>query len=291
MDECGIEYRLMEDLKNHTTFKIGGNADIFAVPHSIGELSFLLKTAGELSVRNFVLGRGSNVLFDDDGYEGMIISTENINYITIEGDTITAGCGATLNSVALAAKENSLTGMERIFGIPGSVGGAVYMNAGAYESEMSHIVTETSYFDADTYEIKKITGEDHRFGYRKSAFIENRGIVLETKLQLKHGDKDDIIEQMNEFKRRRLEKQPLEYPSAGSTFKRYPGRYTGKMIEEAGLKGYTVGGAQVSEKHAGFIINKGGATCSDVLTLMGHIIETIEVKFGITIETEVIYIK
>ena len=219
------------------------------------------------------------------------MSTEALNKISIEGNTVIAESGAMLTLCAASARDAGLSGMECLYGIPGSIGGAVYMNAGAYGGEMSDIVVETTYLDIDTLEVKTIACEEHGFGYRKSVFCKSNSIILETVMKLKADDIQNINNKMNEYKRLRIEKQPLEYPSAGSTFKRYPGRYTAQMIDEAGLKGYTVGGAQVSEKHAGFVINKGGATCKDVLELISVIKNKIKKLHDIEIETEVIYVK
>jgi len=286
-----IVYKENESLKAHSTFKIGGPADLYVCPKNAEQLAAIIRKSRELGVRYFILGHGSNLLFDDDGYRGVVISTENMNKLSIEGNVITAECGVMLTHCAVAAKDASLSGMECLYGIPGSVGGAVYMNAGAYGSEMKDIVKETVYLDTETLEIRAIPGADHHFGYRESVFRENGGIILSSKMVLTYGDKDSITEKMAECKRLRIEKQPLDYPSAGSTFKRYPGRYTAQMIDEAGLKGYTVGGAKVSEKHAGFVINTGNATSKDVTALIDHIKSEINKLHGIDIETEVITVK
>ncbi len=283
--------REMEPMSRHTTFRIGGCAKLFCVPKNTDALLFLLSEAKKTDVKCFIMGNGSNLLFDDEGYDGVVISTSSLNSITVRDNKIVAECGAMLSACAVRAKENSLTGLECLFGIPGSVGGAVFMNAGAYGGEMCDVVVKTTYLDPETLEIREVIGDEHKFGYRHSVFKENGGIILNTELSLKEGCLDDIAAAMEDYMTRRITKQPLEFPSAGSTFKRYPGRYTGQMIDESGLKGYTVGGAQVSEKHAGFVINKGNATCKDVLSLIEHIRNTIRQNYGIEIETEVIYVK
>lgn len=290
---CGgsIILRENERLSAHCTFKIGGEARLYAIPQSVESTAWIVSEAKKLGVKWFILGHGSNLLFDDAGFDGVIISTEALNSITFDGNFVTAECGALLSKCAAMARDAGLSGMECLFGIPGSVGGAVYMNAGAYGGEMSDIVVSTTYLDTESMETREISGDAHGFGYRHSIFCDNKNIVLQTKMSLKEGNIDEIAEKMNEYKRLRFEKQPLEYPSAGSTFKRYPGRYTAQMIDEAGLKGFSVGGAQVSEKHAGFVINKGGATSDDVLKLIETIKGKIYDLYGIEIETEVIHIK
>ena len=286
-----IALRENELLSGHSTFKIGGPAKLYAIPQNAESLAWLVGEIKANDVKMFVLGHGSNLLFDDSGFDGVVVSTEALNKVSVEGDVITAESGAMLTYCAACAREAGLSGMECLFGIPGSVGGAVYMNAGAYGGEMSDIVVKTTYFDLDDMLVKEIVADEHDFGYRKSIFRDKNAIILETVMKLKTDDTESINEKMNEYKRLRIEKQPLEYPSAGSTFKRYPGRYTAQMIDEAGLKGYSVGGAQVSEKHAGFVINKGGATSKDVLDLITVIKEKIHELHGIDIETEVIYVK
>lgn len=290
-DENDIILKENEKLSAHSTFKIGGPAGLYAVPQSEKALAWLVGEVKACNVRMFVLGHGSNLLFDDDGFDGVVVSTEAFNKVSVDGEVITAESGAMLTYCAATARDAGLSGMECLFGIPGSIGGAVYMNAGAYGGEMSDIVVKTTYLDLADMAVKEISSEEHGFGYRKSVFCDNNAIILRTVLKLKSDSIDAINERMNEYKRLRIEKQPLEYPSAGSTFKRYPGRYTAQMIDEAGLKGCAVGGAQVSEKHAGFVINKGGATCKDVLDLISVIKCKIRELHGIEIETEVIYVK
>jgi len=280
-----------ELLAHHTTFKIGGHADLYAEPTDESQLAFLLQSAKACDFPFFVMGRGSNLLFDDGGYRGIVISTSAMRSMQLNGNCITADAGASLRACAQFACQNELTGMEFAHGIPGSCGGAVYMNAGAYDGEMSQIVLSSRYLDTESDTFGETQRDGHKFAYRHSVYRTCRNwIILSSVFQLQPGDSTEIREKMEELMRRRTEKQPLEYPSAGSVFKRYPGKYTAQMIDEAGLKGYTVGGAQVSEKHAGFIVNRGGATCADVLRLIEQIKETVLLKCGVANEAEIVYV-
>ena len=280
-----------EMLSSHTTFRIGGDASLFVSPADedqlIGVISFLEKNG----IRYFLLGKGSNVLFDDAGYDGAVVSTSKLDKISVCGNEITAQCGASFTYLASVAAGNSLSGLEFAYGIPGSVGGAVFMNAGAYGSETAAVLKSSRYLDISDCTVKTLPLEEHLFGYRDSVFRHRRFIHLSSVFALQAGDKAQIRAYMNELMQRRRDKQPLEYPSAGSVFKRYPGRYTAQMIDEAGLRGLSVGGAQVSEKHAGFIVNKGNATSSDVIALVGKVREAIRDKYGIEIECEIIHAK
>lgn len=280
-----------EMLSSHTTFRIGGDASLFVSPADedqlIGVISYLEKNG----IRYFLLGKGSNVLFDDTGYDGAVVSTSKLDKISVCGNEITAQCGASFTYLASVAAGNSLSGLEFAYGIPGSVGGAVFMNAGAYGSETAAVLKSSRYLDISDCTVKTLPLEEHLFGYRDSVFRHRRFIHLSSVFALQAGDKAQIRAYMNELMQRRRDKQPLEYPSAGSVFKRYPGRYTAQMIDEAGLRGLSVGGAQVSEKHAGFIVNKGNATSSDVIALVGKVREAIRDKYGIEIECEIIHAK
>lgn len=280
-----------EMLSSHTTFRIGGDASLFVSPADedqlIGVISYLEKNG----IRYFLLGKGSNVLFDDAGYDGAVVSTSKLDKISVCGNEITAQCGASFTYLASVAAGNSLSGLEFAYGIPGSVGGAVFMNAGAYGSETAAVLKSSRYLDISDCTVKTLPLEEHLFGYRDSVFRHRRFIHLSSVFALQAGDKAQIRAYMNELMQRRRDKQPLEYPSAGSVFKRYPGRYTAQMIDEAGLRGLSVGGAQVSEKHAGFIVNKGNATSSDVIALVGKVREAIKDKYGIEIECEIIHAK
>ena len=280
-----------EMLSSHTTFRIGGDASLFVSPADedqlIGVISYLEKNG----IRYFLLGKGSNVLFDDAGYDGAVVSTSKLDKISVCGNEITAQCGASFTYLASVAAGNSLSGLEFAYGIPGSVGGAVFMNAGAYGSETAAVLKSSRYLDISDCTVKTLPLEEHLFGYRDSVFRHRRFIHLSSVFALQAGDKAQIRAYMNELMQRRRDKQPLEYPSAGSVFKRYPGRYTAQMIDEAGLRGLSVGGAQVSEKHAGFIVNKGNATSSDVIALVGKVREALRDKYGIEIECEIIHAK
>lgn len=280
-----------EMLSSHTTFRIGGDASLFVSPADedqlIGVISYLEKNG----IRYFLLGKGSNVLFDDAGYDGAVVSTSKLDKISVCGNEITAQCGASFTYLASVAAGNSLSGLEFAYGIPGSVGGAVFMNAGAYGSETAAVLKSSRYLDISDCTVKTLPLEEHLFGYRDSVFRHRRFIHLSSVFALQAGDKAQIRAYMNELMQRRRDKQPLEYPSAGSVFKRYPVCYTAQMIDEAGLRGLSVGGAQVSEKHAGFIVNKGNATSSDVIALVGKVREAIRDKYGIEIECEIIHAK
>lgn len=288
-EENSIEYKLNEPMSCHTSFKIGGAADIFISVRSASELSAVFKKCGELNIPRFVIGKGSNLLVSDLGIEGAVISLSSLNGISVSGEEITCGAGAALSEVCRAALESSLTGLEFAYGIPGSIGGAVYMNAGAYGGEISGAVLSAECMTADGTLIK-VNAEEMNFGYRKSVFKENGMTVIGAVLRLHKGDKKEIEEKMEDYISRRKSKQPLEYPSAGSFFKRPEGYFAGALIEKNGLKGTAVGGAQVSEKHAGFIINRGGATAADVIKLGQRVSDTILAKDGVKLEREVIFI-
>lgn len=292
LTENGIEFRENEPLSSHSTFKIGGSADAFIMPHNEEQLATVVMRAKEMNIRYFILGKGSNVVFPDDGFSGAVISTQLMGGATVDGCIITAGAGVSFTELAIIASRNDLTGLEFAYGIPGSLGGAVFMNAGAYDGEISFVVTKSRYFDCDNMAFGEFVGDAHLFGYRDSIYRSHPELIITgATLTLTEGNYEDITAKMNDFMSRRREKQPLEYPSAGSAFKRYPGRYTAQMIDEAGLKGFSVGGAQVSEKHAGFIINKGGATAADVLELTNIIKAKIFDIHGINIESEIIFVK
>ena len=271
-----------EPLKNHTTFKVGGPADILVTPTSKEQLIECLK----LNVPKFVIGNGSNLIVKDKGIRGLVIKTTKLNNITLNGDIIEAEAGAYLGKVAIFARENSLTGFEFASGIPGTVGGGVSMNAGAYGGEMKDVVVETTYCDLEgnTY---IIDNEAHEFGKRKSFFTGKDFVVLSTKIKLSEGNKEEIANKMEELRVARNTKQPVTMPSAGSVFKRPEGYFAGKLIEDSGLKGYTIGGAQVSTLHAGFIVNVGDATAKDILDLIKHIQEVVMKDYGVVLETEV----
>lgn len=288
LENENIEYRQNEPMRAHTTFKIGGEADIFIIPASPAALIYAVKKCGELEIPYFILGNGSNLLVSDGGIEGAVISLAGINGISSDGEKITCGAGAMLSSVCLKALSLSLTGLEFAYGIPGTAGGALYMNAGAYGGQMADVIESAECLTASG-EIKTLKKENMQLGYRSSVFKNGGLIIISLTLALKKGDKTEIKAEMDELLNRRKQKQPLEYPSAGSTFKRPEGYFAGALIEKNGLKGLTVGGAQVSEKHAGFVINRGGATAADVKALIGKIQKKVFENDGVMLEPEVIF--
>jgi UDP-N-acetylmuramate dehydrogenase len=276
-----------EPMSRHTTFRIGGNADYFVKPGNADEVAAVIVVCREYNIPYFILGNGSNLLVSDDGYRGMIINImDNMDSVTVDGRIITAQAGAMLVRVSVMARDNALTGLEFASGIPGTIGGAVYMNAGAYGGEMKNIVKTVRAID-EYGRIYELDSEKMDFSYRHSIVEERKLIVLEVTLELEHGSREAIDDRMKELAEARRSKQPLEYPSAGSTFKRPEGYFAGKLIMDAGLRGYSVGGAQVAEKHCGFVINKGGATASDVVELIRDVQHDVDDKFGVTLEPEV----
>ncbi len=273
---------LNEPMRNHTTFKTGGTADIIAMPESVSELSKMLK----LNIEKTIIGNGSNLIVKDGGIRGLVIITTKLNSIKVNGEIIEAECGAYLSKIANVAKDNLLTGFEFASGIPGTLGGAVYMNAGAYGGEMKDVIIETSYID-DKQEIKSLDNLSHEFGKRKSFFTDKNYIILSSKINLKVGNAEEIKSKMKELREARNSKQPVTMPSAGSVFKRPEGFFAGKLIEDSGLKGYKIGGAMVSDLHAGFIVNAGGATSTDILNLIEHIKKVVYDNYKVNLETEV----
>lgn len=289
--ENPIEINQNEPMSRHTSFKIGGNADLYIIPHDMDALIETVRILKGTETKRYFLGNATNVLFDDAGFRGAVVSLGNICAIKVIENRIIAEAGASLNLVCKTARDKELSGLEFAYGIPGSIGGAVFMNAGAYGGEMSQVIAQSTYLSLDDMTVHTIPLSAHEYGYRESVYRHNNWLVLSAVLELQKGEYDKINAAMNDYMSRRIDKQPLEYPSAGSVFKRYPGRYTGQMIEECGLKGYSIGGAQVSEKHAGFIVNKGGATSADVLALIEHIKNEVYKKFDCRIECEVIHVK
>ena len=276
-----------EPMSRHTTFRIGGPAEVFLMPESYGQIQKILKLCQKEKIPFFILGNGSNLLVSDSGYRGVIIQMDrNMGEIRLEGNEIRACAGALLSSIAAAAKKASLTGFEFAGGIPGTLGGAVMMNAGAYGGEMKDVLKEVTVMDAEG-DIIVLPADKLEMGYRTSIIKTAGYLVLEAVISLEKGREEEIQAKMKELADRRVEKQPLEFPSAGSTFKRPEGYFAGKLIMDSGLGGYRIGGAQVSEKHCGFVINAGGATAKDVVELMDHIINTVKEKFGVTLEPEV----
>ncbi len=278
-----------EVMKNHTSFKIGGKADYFVECCDENQLKAVILKLKSLEIPYFVLGKGSNLLVSDNGINGAVISLCGFDEISVNGDGITAGAGVTLARLCTIALENSLTGLEFAYGIPGSVGGALYMNAGAYGGEMSQVVLSAKVLKKDG-NICEVDASDMCLGYRTSIFKTNGDIILSVKVALKKGEKTEIKAQMDDFMQRRKDKQPLEYPSAGSTFKRPQGYFAGALIEKNNLKGVCVGGAMVSEKHAGFVINYNNATADDVRSLMKKIQAVVKENDGVKLEPEVIFV-
>lgn len=276
-----------EEMKNYTTFKIGGPADVMIKPNSISEVQEAIRLCEEHKVPYYILGNGSNLLVADEGFRGVVIQLyHNLSEITVEGNSITAMAGALLAKVASTALNHSLTGFEFAHGIPGTIGGAIVMNAGAYDGEMKDVVKSCQVL-TKSGEILTLTKEALELGYRTSIIPKEGYIVLSVTIALKEGDAEAIREKMKDFAGRRRDKQPLEKPSAGSTFKRPEGYFAGKLIMDSDLRGYQIGGARVSDKHCGFVVNEGNATCKDVEDLIAHVQKTVWDKFEVKLEPEV----
>ncbi len=271
----------------YTSFQIGGPADLLVQPETTQALVNCCRIFKEEGIRPQIIGSGSNLLVSDRGIRGVVLRlAKPFSKVEIKGCEIIAEAGISLAPLAVKAQNAGLSGLEFASGIPGTLGGAIFMNAGAYGGEMKQIVMETEFLDEDGT-IKTLSGDDHAFGYRKSAFSGTNRIILRSRLRLTPGDPEVIRETMRDLNSRRKEKQPLSFPSAGSFFKRPEGYFAGKLVEDAGLKGASIGGAQISEKHAGFMINTGGATAKDVCDLMTFVQKTVQEKFGIALEPEV----
>lgn len=276
-----------EQMKGHTTFRIGGPADLFVTPATEEELIHALKVCRKQQVPFYVIGNGSNLLVSDEGFRGVIIEVyKQLSAIEVQGNKIVAQAGALLSRVANVALEQGLTGFEFAHGIPGTLGGAVTMNAGAYDGEMSMVLEWATIID-QSGELRTLTKEQLELGYRTSIVQKEHYTVVKAGISLQPGDKIAIQEKMKDFMGRRRDKQPLEFPSAGSTFKRPVGHFAGKLIMDSGLQGHQIGGAQVSAKHCGFVINAGEATCKDVLTLIKYVQEQVYKQFNVKIETEI----
>jgi UDP-N-acetylmuramate dehydrogenase len=276
-----------EPMKNHTSFKIGGPADVMIIPRSEEELINAVKICRDNGINMYIMGNGSNLLVRDGGIRGVVIKVnEGINNIKVDGNTIISQAGALITAVSRIAMSNSLTGLEFANGIPGSIGGAVTMNAGAYGGEMKDVIKKVRVLDSEN-NIKELSNEEMNFRYRGSRVVDENLIVLSAEFELKPGNYEEIQAVMKELTHKRTSKQPLELPSAGSTFKRPVGYFAGKLIDDAGLRGLRHGGAQVSEKHCGFIVNIDNATCKDVLELIAVVQKTIKDKFAVELETEI----
>ena len=276
-----------ELMSRHTTFRIGGPADFFLVPENADEIKKIIAVCKEKNVPYFILGNGSNLLVSDKGYQGVVVQLyRNFGQIRVEDSRIHAQAGALLSGIAAAAREASLTGFEFAGGIPGTLGGAVVMNAGAYGGEMKDVLKEVAVMTGDG-EIRVIPASELEMGYRTSIIKKAGYLVLGATISLKEGNLEEIKALTRELSEKRTSKQPLEFPSAGSTFKRPEGYFAGKLIMDSGLRGYQIGGARVSDKHCGFVINAGDATAQDVVALMDHVIEVVREKYGVTLEPEV----
>ena len=274
-------------MSEHTTIKVGGPADILVTAQSPEELGFLLASARECGIPMTMLGKGSNLLVRDGGIRGLTVQLgEEMSLITVEGTVLRARAGASLAAIAQAAARHSLAGLAYACGIPGTVGGGVYMNAGAYGGELCQSIIQVQAITQDG-QIRTYTNEEMHFGYRHSRVQEDSLIVTEVSFQLSPGNKEAILADMKEFNRRRNEKQPMDMPSAGSTFKRPEGYFAGQLIDQSGLRGVRVGGAQVSQKHAGFLVNTGNATAADFLGLIALVQKTVQEKHGVWLTPEV----
>ena len=294
-----------ESLAAHCTFKIGGPADVFVQPETEEQLCRVIALCKACDVKYYLLGNGSNILFEDAGSRGVGVDTttlkmgigflENVSHPGAEPgavyDAVIAGAGMKLSALCKAALDSSLTGLEFAYGIPGTVGGAVYMNAGAYGNELKDVLESVTFLDSDL-QLRTLPAADLAMGYRTSIFEQNPDwCILSATVVLHRGDGAAVLARMQELLGKRREKQPLEWPSAGSTFKRPQGAFAGKLIEDCGLRGFTVGGAQISEKHCGFVINRGGATCADVVALTEQVRQIVEARTGFVLEREIRVVK
>ena len=287
---CIVRYD--EPLKNHTTFKIGGNCIALIEPKEVSDIIEAVKICRKNNIKFFVIGNGSNLLVPDEGYNGVIIKLKSeFSKIKVEGEYLIVNSGAKLSEVYTVAYENSLTGFEFASGIPGTIGGAIYMNAGAYGGEMKDIVESVEVLDLDNFELRELKNEELEFSYRKSIIQRRNYIVTTIKLKLQKGNKEEINAVYEDLRERRNSKQPLNFGSSGSTFKRPEGHFASKLIEDAGLKGYHINDAWVSEKHSGFVVNKGNASYKEVMELIEYVQNVVFEKFGVKLETEVRILK
>lgn len=292
LSDAGVELRENEFLSRYSTFRIGGPADLVALPDSAEKLILAINTARAEGVPYRVVGNASNILFSDDGYRGIIVVTKNIKEISFaEGGKVVCGCGTMLPSVSVAACERSLSGFEFACGIPGSIGGAVFMNAGAHGGQISDCLISSVAYDTEKDKVITLNADEHCFSYRHSVYEDNKSLIcLGAEFELSLSDKEKISELMRANTEKRKSSQPLSQPSAGSFFKRSEGYFAAKLIDDCGLKGYRVGNAAVSEKHAGFVVNLGGATAKEVLCLAEYVAERVYAEFGVKLEREVRYI-
>ena len=280
------DIKIDEKLSSYVNFKVGGPADILLIPKSKERVIKSVEVCKENKIPFYLIGNGSNILVRDGGFRGVVISLKEVNTIIVDGDKIEAECGAMLKAVSDKAMENSLTGFEFACGIPGTIGGAVFMNAGAYDGEIAHVIESAEIIDEEC-NIVRLSNKDLDFGYRSSIVMKKGYTVLSAVFKLEKGQVKTIKELVDDLTNKRESKQPLEYPSAGSTFKRPTGYFAGKLIQDAGLKGYSIGGAAVSEKHSGFVINKGNATAKDITDLIKYIQDEVKRQFGVELHPEV----
>ena len=282
--------KINEPMSKHTSFKTGGPAEIYIIGKTLEQIQAVLKYSNQNNIQLYIIGNGSNLLVSDEGIKGIVLKIAVDNIETLESDfgvLVKAGAGVKIMALAQILKKDGITGFEELAGIPGTMGGANYMNAGAYGKELKDIIVSTKAINKETGEIETLKNEEQELNYRSSIFKNRKYIIIETMLNLQKGIPEEIERKMNDFLNQRKEKQPIEYPSAGSTFKRGEGFITAKLIDECGLKGYQIGGAQISEKHAGFIINKNNATSKDILDLIKYTKKKVFEKFGVQIEEEV----
>lgn len=280
------DIKIDEKLSEYVNFKVGGPADILLIPNSKEQVIKSIKICKENNIPLYLIGNGSNILVRDGGFRGVVLSLKNVKNIYVDGEKIEAECGVMLKEVSDKAIENSLTGFEFACGIPGTIGGAVFMNAGAYDGEISKVIESAEVID-ENCNIIRLSREELDFGYRSSLVMKKGYTVLSAVFKLEKGQVKTIKELIEDLTNKRESKQPLEYPSAGSTFKRPTGYFAGKLIQDAGLKGYSIGGAAVSEKHSGFVINKGNATAKDITDLIKHIQDEVKKQFGVDLHPEV----
>ena len=291
LQQAGIPFRENEPLAAHCTFKIGGPAQLFVQPQTEQQLCSAAALCKEQAVRYYLLGNGSNILFADEGFAGVVIDISALGSdIAVEGNMLTAGAGVRLTALCRAALEHGLSGLEFAYGIPGTVGGAVYMNAGAYGGEMKDVLTVVRYLTAEG-EVVQASAAELDLSYRHSIFEENGGCILSAQFALQPGNAADIRAKMDELMAKRADKQPLDKPSAGSTFKRPAGAFAAALIDQCGLRGFRHGGAAVSDKHCGFVVNLGGATCADVLALCDEVRAIVKEKTGYELEKEIRVVK
>ena len=285
----GIEAHFDESLKKHTTFRVGGNAVCIALPDSVEKTAKLIRFLSDNNIRTYFLGNGSNVIFKDEGFDGVIIKSSNLKDFNITGTMLTCGAGVLMTACSKALQEKGLSGLEFCYGIPGNIGGGLYMNAGAYGGEISSCLISVTYID-ENGEINTINKDECEYAYRHSVFMSKNWFIVSAVFELELKDSTEMLEFMEDIMQRRRDKQPLDKPSAGSSFKRPAGYFAAALIDECGLKGLSVGGAQVSEKHAGFIVNTGNATCADIVRLADKVTEIVYEKKGVVLEKEMIIV-